>query len=107
MKAYIFFALLFIGCLSTFGVDVASKVTSSQFQCMKDSHKINYAIVRAWRSFGGIDANANETLKNAKNAGLETDIYMFPCRGKLPGDQAQEMMDKTDSTLYDKVWIDV
>ena len=107
MKAYIFFALLFIGCLSTFGVDVASKVTSSQFQCMKDSHKINCAIVRAWRSFGGIDANANETLKNAKYVGLGTDRNMFPCRGKAPETQAQEMLDKTDSKLYDKVWIDV
>jgi hypothetical protein len=33
-------------------------------------------------SKGTVDTDASESLKNAKKAGLATDIYMFPCRGR-------------------------
>jgi len=43
-----------------------------------------FAIIRGYCSFGGIDHNAAQSLTHAKGAGLSTDIYMFPCRGKSP-----------------------
>ena len=34
-------------------------------------------------SYGAVDTNAITTLKSAKAAGLITDIYHFPCVGKV------------------------
>lgn len=63
------------------GVDVSQLFTTSTYQCMK-SNGYQFAIIRGYCSFGGIDHNAVQSLKNAKAAGLITDIYMFPCRSK-------------------------
>lgn len=41
-----------------------------------------FVIIRGFCSPGSPDHNAVQGLKNAKAAGLTTDIYMFPCRGK-------------------------
>lgn len=41
-----------------------------------------FVIIRGFCSYGAPDHNAVQGLKNAKAAGLSTDIYMFPCRGK-------------------------
>jgi hypothetical protein len=46
------------------------------------SNGYTFAIIRGYCSYGGPDANVVQGLKNAKAAGLITDIYMFPCRGK-------------------------
>ena len=46
------------------------------------SNNFHFAIIRGFCSFGGPDKNAVQGLKNAKAAGLNADIYMFPCRGK-------------------------
>jgi hypothetical protein len=42
----------------------------------------SFAIARGYCSYGGVDHNAVQSLTNAKNAGLATHAYMFPCRGK-------------------------
>lgn len=46
------------------------------------SNGYQFAIVRGYCSYGGIDSHAAQTLTNAKSAGMITDMYMFPCRGK-------------------------
>jgi hypothetical protein len=66
-------------CLT--GVDVSQLFTTSVYNCMK-TNGYHFVIIRGFCSFGGIDHNAVQGLKNAKAAGLTTDIYMFPCRGK-------------------------
>lgn len=43
---------------------------------------IAFASTRGYHSYGGIDANAVKSLTNIRAAGLLSDIYMFPCRGK-------------------------
>ena len=40
-------------------------------------------------------------------AGLKTDTYMFPCRGKNATYQANELVDSIPSDLYERVWIDI
>lgn len=65
----------------TLGVDVSQLFSTSTYQCMK-SNGYTFAIIRGYCSYGGVDANVVQGLKNAKAAGLITDIYMFPCRGK-------------------------
>jgi len=65
----------------TLGVDVSQLFPTSTYQCMK-SNGYTFAIIRGYCSYGGPDANVVQGLKNAKAAGIITDIYMFPCRGK-------------------------
>jgi hypothetical protein len=65
----------------TLGVDVSQLFSTATYQCMK-SNGYSFAIIRGYCSYGGVDANVVQGLKNAKAAGLITDIYMFPCRGK-------------------------
>ena len=43
---------------------------------------IAFASTRGYHSYGGIDANPVKSLTNIRAAGLLSDIYMFPCRGK-------------------------
>jgi len=39
-----------------------------------------FAIVRAYRNNGVVDANSARTIKNARAAGLKhVDAYLFPC----------------------------
>jgi hypothetical protein len=76
--------LFIIGLYSAncvFGIDLAGSFTTSTFTCLKNAGN-TFAIVRAFHSYGSIDTTATASLTNAKSAGLSTDIYMFPCRGK-------------------------
>jgi hypothetical protein len=91
---------------SYLGVDVSQLFPTSAFQCLK-SNGYSFAIIRGYCSFGGPDSNAVQSLKNAKAAGLITDIYMFPCRGKSAAAQVDEMVAHIDGSLYGMVWIDV
>lgn len=63
------------------GVDVSQLFSTSTWECIKKAG-YTFAIPRGYCSFGGIDHNAVQSLTNAKSAGLATDVYMFPCRGK-------------------------
>lgn len=102
--------LLFLSLSSTvscvLGVDVSDLFSTSTYQCFK-SNGYSFAIVRAWHSYGGLDTHANQGLTNAKSAGLTTDIYMFPCRGKTATSQVDAMIEGVTSSLYGRVWIDV
>ncbi|CAM6002220.1 unnamed protein product [Sphagnum balticum] len=88
------------------GIDVASAVSTTTFNCLKTNGN-TFVIVRAYRSTGAIDANTVQTLRNAKSSGLATDIYMFPCRGKNATTQVNEMTANVPSDLYSTVWIDI
>ncbi|KAL4481945.1 hypothetical protein ABPG74_008034 [Tetrahymena malaccensis] len=48
------------------------------YKCFVDNG-YDLAIIRAYRSLGQIDTNANANLLNARAAGMKTDVYMFPC----------------------------
>jgi hypothetical protein len=85
---------------------LAGSQTTSTYTCIKNAG-YSYVIVRAFHSYGSIDTAATPSLTNAKSAGLATDIYMFPCRGKAANSQVDEMMSGISSSLYGMVWIDV
>ncbi len=90
----------------TLGVDVSQLFPTSTFQCIKNGG-YGFAIIRGYCSYGGVDHNAVQSLTNAKSAGLITDIYMFPCRGKSATAQVDEMMNAIPANLYGMIWIDV
>ena len=91
---------------SVLGVDVSQLFSTSTYQCIKSSG-YSFAIIRAFRSYGAVDPEAKQGLTNAKNAGLITDIYMFPCRGKSATSQVDDMMAAIPSNLYGMIWVDV
>lgn len=79
-------SLFFYTANCVLGVDLAGAFQTSTFQCLKNAG-YHYSIIRAFHSTGSIDKTAVQSLTNAKSVGLETDIYMFPCRGKAASAQ--------------------
>ncbi len=110
MKAIFILGLVLLTALpqveAVLGVDVSQLFTTATYQCMKSSG-YTFAILRGYCSYGGVDHNVVQGLRNAKAAGLITDIYMFPCRGKSAQAQVDEMFAGIDSSLYGMIWIDV
>lgn len=110
MRNHIIFVLVVIlifcqvNCIT--GLDMAGSFSTSTFQCIKNAG-YTFAILRAYRSMGSFDTTVTQSLTNAKSAGLTTDIYMFPCRGKNATAQVDEMISKVSGSLYGMVWIDV
>ncbi|EAR88281.1 glycosyl hydrolase family 25 protein (macronuclear) [Tetrahymena thermophila SB210] len=103
-----FIALLvlisFQGAQAVIGVDIYSPFNN--FQCLKNNG-IQFVIVRGYQSYGAVDSGNVATIQNAKSAGLITDIYHFPCVGKVSAaDQVQATVN-TFGSLYGTVWIDV
>jgi len=97
---------LLLAVLAVNGVDIANPYPASTFTCLKNNGN-TFAIIRAFRSSGILDANAVSNLNNARSAGLTTDIYMFPCRGKDPAAQVSSLVSGISGNLYGSVWIDV
>ena len=106
MKRILLVLLLVVSSLCTLGVDVSQLFSTSTYQCMKNNGYA-FAIIRGYCSYGGVDGNVVNNLNNARAAGLITDIYMFPCRGKSASAQVDQMMAAIPANLYGMVWIDV
>jgi len=66
-----------------------------------------FVIPRGYYSYGAVDVHVVDNLKNARAAGMITDIYMFPCKGKSASAQVDQMMAAIPSNLYGMVWLDV
>jgi GH25 family lysozyme M1 (1,4-beta-N-acetylmuramidase) len=106
MRQVLLVLLLVLPALCTLGVDISQLFSTSTYTCMKNAG-YTFAIPRGYCSFGGLDANIHNNLNNARAAGLATDIYMFPCRGKSATAQVDQMIAGIPSNLYGTVWIDV
>ena len=88
------------------GVDLYSPTSITTFTCLKNNGN-SFAIIRAFRSTGVLDNNANNNLQNARAAGLSTEIYMFPCRGKDATSQVNALFMGISGNLFSTVWIDI
>lgn len=106
MLSCLLLALLTVNILAANGIDIALATSASTFTCLKNQGN-TFAIIRAYRSTGSLDPNANQNLQNARAAGLSTEVYMFPCRGKNATSQINELIAGISSTLYTTIWIDV
>ena len=74
------------------------------FQCFV-RNGAQFAVVQGFTNGGYVDTNALQNLKNIKNLGLNTDIFMRNCRGRDPVDQVNTMMDSLPENYYDTVWV--
>lgn len=106
MKQILLVFILVFPALCTLGVDVSQLFSTATYQCMKNNG-YSFAIIRGYCSYGAVDPHIVTNLQNAKAAGLITDIYMFPCRGKSASAQVDQMISAISSNLYGMVWIDV
>ena len=106
LKLFLLTLLLLVPSLTVKGVDISQLFSTSTYQCIKNSG-YSFAIPRGYYSYGAVDVNVVNNLNNARAAGLITDIYMFPCRGKSASSQVDQMMSAISSKLYGMVWIDV
>ena len=77
-------------CQTVKVVDLFGKFDN--FNCLVDQG-YSHSIVRAFHSYGAIDTEAPTSILNSNRAGLSTDVYMFPCRGKNATDQVNQLVD--------------
>jgi len=61
--------VLIINANAALGVDVSKLFSVENYTCMKNQG-ISFACARGYRSFGGVDNDAIQSLKNIKQAGL-------------------------------------
>lgn len=86
---------------------MASLFSVSDFNCLKSSG-YTFAIPRGWRSYGALDPNVKQNLKNAKTAGMaNVDVYLFPCRSKSAKDQVNSLYNELKGYEYGMIWIDI
>jgi len=93
-------------CNAILGTDVATSVSASTWDCVKKAG-FNFTIIRAWHSTGTADTAAPATVRAAKGAGMETDVYFFPCRGKAANSQMDEFTSFAKGMGFGKVWFDI
>jgi len=86
--------LLIAITLSANVVDLAGVFTD--YTCLKQQG-YDRAIIRAYHSYGAIDLDATNNIKLSNAAGLATDVYMFPCRGKNATMQVNQLVDFLNS----------
>ena len=88
------------------GVDVSALLNTTVYDCIKKAG-YSFACIRGYHSYGAVDTNAVHGLTNAKEAGLTTDVYLFPCRGKNATTQVNDMISAISGNLYGMVWLDI
>ncbi len=96
MKANMFLILSLLIALSYSANVVDLAGSFSDYNCLKQQG-YSRAIIRAYHSYGAIDLDAPNNIKLSNAAGLATDVYMFPCRGKNATLQANQLVDFLNS----------
>lgn len=86
LKVTLLLLALFSLTQSAIVIDMAGKF--SNYTCFKNSG-FSHIIIRSYHSYGAIDLDAKSNILQANAAGLSTDTYMFPCRGKDPAAQVK------------------
>ncbi len=84
----IFFTILIIAISCKNGIDIFQVYPDDTFTCFAQSAK-SYVVVQAYQPYGGVSPRAEQNLRQAKNRGFQTDIYMNFCNSKDPVAQAR------------------
>eukprot|EP01087_Luapelamoeba_hula_P006378 TRINITY_DN1645_c0_g1_i1.p1 TRINITY_DN1645_c0_g1~~TRINITY_DN1645_c0_g1_i1.p1 ORF type:complete len:218 (+),score=23.67 TRINITY_DN1645_c0_g1_i1:43-696(+) len=93
------------------GVDVSEATSESSFACLK-KEGYDYAIVRAYQSFGRPDPAGPISVDAAWKAGMaHVDVYMFPCPkcASSAATQVKEAIEYLAShrVKYGTFWLDI
>lgn len=116
LKYLLLATLLFSPALAVKVFDLAG--VFGNYPCMKQAG-FEHSIIRAYHSYGAIDVDAPENIRQSNQAGLSTDVYMFPCRGKNATIQVNELIVylnkiadfRNTSSMFDyqagTIWLDI
>jgi hypothetical protein len=92
------------------GIDFAGPMKISQAQCLIKAGYGDFAIVRAWHSYGAFDTDAAGAIANLRQGGYKNiDVYMFPCPTKNVVSQVKDMVANLSAhgVRYGRVWLDI
>jgi hypothetical protein len=98
------------------GVDVSAHGDEAYWRCMTKTYDVEFAIVRAYHSYGAPDDNAAVTIPAAWAAGIKhVDAYIFPClecflkRGLSGGEQVNATIAflRKNQVKFGNLWLDV
>jgi hypothetical protein len=97
---------LFVGAYSLIGLDTSPAFAfQSNFDCLK-SAGYSFANVRAFTLEGiDLDLSVKDTLLYAKRAGLKTELFIRPCRGKNAKFQIDTVILVIPQQYYDRFWL--
>lgn len=112
MKRLYIFLLATIICLLVgktyclIGAETSPLVSfPSNFQCLKEAG-YTFANVRAFSLEGvDIDLSVIDTLIYSKKAGLKTELFIRPCRGKSAKAQIDVIVLAIPNQYYDRFWL--
>ena len=99
--------ILLAPALALIGIDTAPPVTfQSTFTCLKAAG-YEFANIRAFSLEGGdLDLlSVRDSAIYSQRAGLKTELFLLPCRGKNPKFQIDSIVLAIDEQYYEKLWL--
>lgn len=96
----------------TIGVDLATPVSATAFQCLRETRGVQFLVVRAFQSNCYVDPHTVDTIHAAWAAGLSgVDVYFFPSVGcsldaVLQFDATIAHLKQNNAT-FNRMWFDV
>ena len=93
-----------VSCL--IGLDTAPLVAfQNTFDCLK-SQGYQFSNVRAFSLEGiDLDLSVRDTLIYSQKAGLRTELFIRPCRGKTPKGQIDIIILAVAEQYYERLWL--
>ena len=91
------------------GGDVSQLWSTDTYRCAKDHLDWSFMIARSYHSYGAVDPNGRQNTINARAAGIQyTDVYHFPCVGKISAQQQMEDdVTHTGRENFGMMWFDI
>jgi hypothetical protein len=100
------FVALIISSQSLIGLETSPAISfQSNFECLK-SAGYSFANVRAFSLEGvDLDLSVKDTLLYAQRAGLKTELFIRPCRGKSAKFQIDAVVLVIANQYYERFWL--
>ena len=106
LQRFVLIVLLVSPALCLVGLDTAPLISfQNTFDCLK-SQGYQFSNVRAFTLEGvDLDLSVRDTLIYSQKAGLRTDLFVRPCRGKLAKFQIDTVILVVAEQYYEKFWL--
>jgi hypothetical protein len=99
-------ALLILQSYCLIGIDTAPIATlQNTFECLK-SQGYQFSNIRAFTLEGiDLDLSVRDTLIYSQKAGLRTELFIRPCRGKSAKIQIDAVILVVAQQYYERLWV--
>lgn len=94
--------------LKGYGVDYSVLFSVSDIQCLV-GQGFTFAIPRGYCSYGAVDENVVQNIKNAWAGGMKSvDVYLFPCvKCGNPKGQVRSLVNALNGLNFGTIWVDI